>query len=51
MFAMIANPIIFALGIGNLGAAGYSYWHGDWKIGGVYICYGIANCFLSLVKA
>ena len=48
---VINNPIIFALGIGNFFAAAYSYYNGDWKVGGVFAAYGVANLFLCLVKA
>ena len=47
----IRNPVIFALGVGNLFAVAYAwYGNGDWRVGGVYFCYAIANFFMCLVE-
>ena len=32
------------------GASGEAFWTNNWKTGVVYVCFGVANAMMSLVK-
>jgi len=46
----IINPILFVLGVGNFVAAAYAFKTQGWKMGIIWIAYGIATTLLSTMR-
>lgn len=43
----IINPVVLVVGLLQMVASGWAFWTGDWKLGVINLCVGIANSTLS----